>query len=68
MGPTKDLQPSGENLRKAVRWICDSVLANPEKKRADIIKEAEIKFDLSPKECAFLDEKISKEIDEGKNE
>jgi hypothetical protein len=31
---------------------------HPEKSRQQIINEAEIRFDLSPKECDFIDRKI----------
>ncbi|MFC1524006.1 hypothetical protein ACFL6N_04365 [Thermodesulfobacteriota bacterium] len=58
MPPTEDIQPQGERIRKAVRWISDMVLTHPEKKRADIIRQAEIKFDLTPKECTFLNREI----------
>ena len=31
---------------------------HPEKSRQQIISEAEIRFDLSPKECDFIDRKL----------
>ncbi len=59
MTSAADVQPSGEKMRKTISWISEIVQANPEKSRQDIIKEAEIRFDLSPKECSFLDQNFS---------
>jgi hypothetical protein len=56
--PTEDLQPGGEKIRQAVRWVAEMVNSHPEKSRQDILREAEVRFDLSPKECAFLDRKL----------
>ncbi|HID97902.1 MAG TPA: hypothetical protein EYP57_06920 [Thermodesulfobacteriaceae bacterium] len=55
---TEQLQPHGENLRKAIKWISEMVQVHPERGRKEIIYEAEIRFDLSPKECQFLNEKF----------
>ncbi len=59
MTSAADIQPSGEKMRKTICWISEIVQANPEKSRQDIIKEAEIRFDLSPIECSFLDQNFS---------
>ena len=66
MAPAADIQPSGEKIRKTIRWISEIVQAHPEKSRQDIIREAEIKFDLSPLECSFLDQNFSDVIEKGK--
>lgn len=58
MGETEKLRPSGDKIRKAVRWISDTVREHPEKSRPQIIKEAEVRFDLTPRECAFLDKEL----------
>ncbi len=58
MTSSQDIQPQGESIRKAVQWICETLAAYPAKTRESVIKEAEIRFDLSPKECSFLDRKI----------
>jgi len=60
MASTQDLQPSGEKMRKTVRWICETLRLYPEKSRQQVIKEAQIRFDLSPLEAAFIDEKLGK--------
>ena len=58
MGEAEDLLPAGDKIRKAVRWMCEVLEAHPEKKRMAVIREAEVRFDLSPKECRFLDSKF----------
>jgi hypothetical protein len=46
------------NLQKAVAWISEVVQDHPEKERGSILKEAQVRFDLTPKECGFLDDKF----------
>jgi hypothetical protein len=58
MSSSKDLQPVGEKLRKAVAWFSEEVKEHPEKNRQNIIREAEIRFDLSPNDCMFLERKF----------
>jgi len=60
MGETESIQPGGDKIRKAVQWISDMVREYPDKERAKIVKEAEIRFDLTPKECTFLDKELDK--------
>ena len=48
------IQPQGEDLRKAVKWVSDERKSNPKKKVQTIIEEAGIKFDLSPADADFL--------------
>ena len=58
MAEIDKLQPSGEKIRRAVLWISETVKAHTEKKRPDILREAQIRFDLSPRECEFVDKKL----------
>lgn len=46
--------PSGEDIRKAVKWISDNLEANPEQARMKLIETAVFKFDLSPLDTDFL--------------
>lgn len=48
------VEPQGENIRRALKWISNITLTHPEKKRKDILREAELRFDLTPRECEFL--------------
>ncbi|OIP49966.1 MAG: hypothetical protein COZ12_04580 [Deltaproteobacteria bacterium CG_4_10_14_3_um_filter_60_8] len=58
MTASNPIQPQGEKMRKAIRWISDTLRTHPEKTRHQAICEAEIRFDLSPEECRFLEENI----------
>lgn len=58
MTASEPLQPQGEKMRKAIRWISEALQTDPEKTRHQVICEAEIRFDLSPMECRFLEENI----------
>lgn len=59
MGAVDDIQPCGEKMKKAIRWMSDTLLTYPDKKRQDVLREAEIRFDLSPAECEFLNKNFS---------
>ena len=54
MGDTKSLPSLSANLKKAVCWIGETAREHPEKKREIIITEAQLRFDLTPRECEFL--------------
>lgn len=46
------IQPEGEEIRKAIKWISDNL--NEGKKKSKLVEEAAIKFDLSPAQTDFL--------------
>ena len=48
------IQPKGEDLRNAVKWISEECTFNPEKKLRVLVDEACLKFNLSPKDAEFL--------------
>ncbi|MDM8551854.1 hypothetical protein QUF72_17355 [Desulfobacterales bacterium HSG2] len=48
------IQPQGEDLRKAVKWVSEERKYNPEKNIKEVVEEACVKFDLSPKDGEFL--------------
>ena len=58
MSSVDELLPSGDKMKKALCWISDMLKSHPEKSRHQIINEAEVRFDLSPKECDFIDRKL----------
>jgi len=47
------------NLQKAVAWISEIVQDHPEKERASVLKDAQVRFDLTPAECEFLRKKFA---------
>jgi hypothetical protein len=59
MSEVEKLQPAGDKMRRVVMWISETVQTNPQKNRLDILREAEIKFDLSPRECEFIETKLN---------
>jgi hypothetical protein len=48
------LEPEGEDLRKATKWISDERLNKPGANLSRLIEQACIKFDLAPKDAEFL--------------
>ena len=52
------IQPKGEDLRRAVKWVSEERKYNPEKQQKDLIEEACVKFDLSPLDADFLLRKL----------
>jgi hypothetical protein len=52
------IQPTGEDLRKAVKWVSDERKYSPGKELKAVIQEACVKFDLSPLDEDFLRRKL----------
>ena len=48
------VQPQGEDLRKAVRWISESLKYEENQTVRSLIEQACIKFNLSPKDAEYL--------------
>ncbi|MGD9172824.1 MAG: hypothetical protein PVF29_01610 [Desulfobacterales bacterium] len=48
------VQPEGEDLRKAVKWISEERKYNPNATFTKLIEEACLKFDLSPMDAEYL--------------
>ncbi len=46
--------PEGEQLRRAVKWISDQRVENPEISLSKLVSDACLKFDLPPKDAEFL--------------
>jgi len=46
--------PEGEQLRRAVKWISDERLGDPDVSLTKLIGDACLKFDLPPKDAEFL--------------
>ena len=56
------IQPEGEDLRKAVKWVSDERKYNREAKPIKLVEEACLKFDLSPKDADYLTKFVLDEI------
>lgn len=48
------IQPEGENLRKAVKWISAEEKAGSPKSRQQLMEAACLKFNLTPMEAEYL--------------
>jgi hypothetical protein len=48
------IQPEGESIRKAVKWISDEQAYDGTKAIKHLIESAALKFNLSPKETEYL--------------
>ena len=55
------VQPAGEELRKAVKWISEMRQDEPEKKLSKLIEEACMKFDLTPVDAEFLQKTLKED-------
>jgi hypothetical protein len=52
------IEPQGEDLRKAVKWISEERRENPQADLNKLVQEACLKFDLSPMEAVYLEKLI----------
>jgi hypothetical protein len=48
------IQPEGEALRKATKWISEQRKYHPGKRSDELVEAACLKFNLTPKEAEFL--------------
>lgn len=55
MAETDCIKPPGDKIRQALKWIAQAVESRPDKSRRQLLEEAELRFNLSPRECEFLD-------------
>jgi len=49
-----NMLPEGESVRKAVKWISEALKDNPGDSIAQLIQQACLKYDLTPKDADFL--------------
>ncbi len=52
-----------DKMKKVLEWATETMIEFPEKTRIDIFHEAEIRFDLSPRECEFLNANFARDCD-----
>ena len=62
MSSVEEILPSGDRMKKTLCWISEMIKNHPGKSRQQIICEAEIRFDLSPKECSFIERNLSADV------
>ncbi|HCC54691.1 MAG TPA: hypothetical protein DEQ20_07185 [Desulfobulbaceae bacterium] len=54
MGDNNRLPTGSDKVKKAIYWMSEELLTNSQKQRDTVIREAEVRFDLSPADCEFL--------------
>ncbi len=52
-------QRPGDKMKKAISAFSELIREHPEKSRVSLLQQVEIQFDLSPKECEFLNDHFS---------
>lgn len=53
-------QCAGDKTRQALAELADLLVKEPSKSRKALLQQVEIKYDLTPKECEFLDRNFQK--------
>ena len=48
------IHPPGDKVKKAIKEFSELLLKYPEKTRLQLLQQVELKYDLSPRECEFL--------------
>ena len=48
------IHPPGEKIKQAIKEFSELLLSSPEKNRQQLLQQVELKYDLSPQECEFL--------------
>lgn len=54
MSTSQPTQLPGDKLKKAITCLAELLQTKPDTPRKTLLQEVEIKFDLSPLECEFL--------------
>ena len=47
-------QRAGDKKKQALTELSELTRKHPEKSRKELLREVEIRFDLTPKECEFI--------------
>lgn len=58
------IQPKGEKLRKAVKYISEMRKDDPDIKLGKLIDDASFRYDLSPKDTEFLTRFVKQESEQ----
>ena len=55
------MYPPGDKIKKAVKELSELLLDAGEEKRWQLLQQVELKYDLSPQECEFLNRHFREE-------
>lgn len=53
------IQRPGDKMKKAICAFSELIQEHPEKSRMTLLHQVELQFDLSPKECEFLNNHLA---------
>lgn len=56
--PKTTIHPPGDKLQKAIREFSELLEENPKIERRKLIETVVKRFDLSPKDCEFLERQL----------
>ncbi len=56
---TSPLNSPSDKVRKALIWVSEMLKQDTSLSRQKLLQQAEIRFDLSPADCSFLDKNFS---------
>jgi hypothetical protein len=56
------IQPQGEDIRKAVKWISEERQAGTAVDNNTLVEQAAVQFNLSPKDVEFLTKFVKEEL------
>jgi len=57
-----NIQPPGEDIRKAIKWISEERQAGTATSNNRLVEQAAVKFNLSPNDVEFLIKFVKKEL------
>ena len=56
------VQPQGEAIRRAVKWISEERQSGSSTKDSRLVEQAAVKYNLSPQEVEFLSKFVKEEL------
>jgi len=59
MSEQSPVQTKSTKLKNALSWMGQTLRDQPERQRQAVVQEAAFRYDLTPAECAFLDQHFS---------
>jgi hypothetical protein len=59
--PKDSIYPAGDKITKAIKEFSFLLEEKPDRTRHQLLCEVALRFDLSPRECIFLEEHFSQE-------
>ena len=56
------IQPQGDSIRKAVKWVSDERQAGTAAGNEQLVEQAAVQFNLSPKDVEFLTKFVKEKL------